>query len=486
MILSLLTPVSDARTLHRSIAVLVFAVVAYFVPGASWSPVSRYCLTRAIVERQTFDITPCAPATGDRASVGERFYTDKAPLPSLIATPAYAAFYGIARARHRMPAFQATGTPDNPAQRVIVSPAFRTGLYVSSLFSVGLAAAGLAWALFDVLSRRVSAEAATLGTLASLLGTPLFPYATSLFGHTMAAAFLFGAFALVDPRRGRRPASYDVWAGALLALSVGTEYVAAVPAILIAGFIVLHGSRDERWATVKRFGIGALGPIAIIAAYHIACFGSPIRTGYAFVTHPAFAGGQTQGLFGITFVKPEALFGILFGRSRGLFYVSPVALAGVVAAIRVLRADKDPALVVGGLVFTALVLVNASYYLWDGGRALGPRHLVPALGFVGVGIGYAFERFRTTAALLGGLSIAVIVLATAVSLEVPEGRDVIFGYAVPAIRRGAIAIVSGASNLGLFIGLGKRASLIPVFALIIGGGIWLLRSVESPESSNRS
>jgi hypothetical protein len=475
---SLLVPASDARALRRSIAVLVFAVVAYFVPGASWSPVSRYCLTRAIVERHTFDITPCAPATGDRASVGDRFYTDKAPLPSLIAAPAYAAFYGFSRVRHRLPAFQASGTPDNPAQRVIVSPAFRTGLYVSSLFSAGLAAAGLAWALFDVLSRRVSREAATLGTLATLLGTPLFPYATSLFGHTMAAAFLFGAFALVDPRRADHPASHDMWAGALLALAIGTEYVASVPALLIAGSIVLRTSREERWAIVKRFGIGALGPLAVIAAYHGACFGSPLRTGYAFVTHPAFAGGQAQGFFGITFVKPEALFGILFGRSRGLFYVSPVALAGVIAGIRVLRVEKDPALVVGGLVFTALVLINASYYLWDGGRALGPRHVVPALGFVGVGVGYAFERFRTTAALLAGISITIMVLATAVSLEVPESRDVIFGYTIPAIRRGAIAIVSGASNLGLFAGLDKRASLIPVFALIIGGGMWLLRSSE--------
>lgn len=479
MISSLLNPSSDARTLRRSIAVLVFAVVAYFVPGASWSPVSRYCLTRAIVERRTFDITPCAPATGDRASVDDRFYTDKAPVPSLVAVPAYAAFYGFARARHRLPAFQASGTPDNPAQRVIVSPAFRTGLYVSSLFSAGLAAAGLAWALFDVLTRRVSREAATLGTLATLLGTPLFPYATSLFGHTMAAAFLFGAFALFDPRRANRPASHDMWAGALLALSIGTEYVAFVPAMSIAAFVVLYGPRDTRWATLKRFGLGALGPLAIVAAYHGVCFGSPFRTGYAFVTHPAFAGGQSQGLFGITFVKPEALFGILLGRSRGLFYVSPIALAGVVAAIRVLRVEKDPILIVGGFVFIELVLINASYYLWDGGRALGPRHIVPALGFVGVGIGYAFERFRTSAALLAGVSIAVIVLTTAVSLEVPEGRDVIFGYAIPAIRRGAIAIVSGASNLGLFIGLGKRASLIPVFAVILGGGAWLLRSEGS-------
>jgi hypothetical protein len=257
-------------------------------------------------------------------------------------------------------------------------------------------------------------------------------------------------------------------------MSVGAEYVATVSALLITGAIVLYRSRGERLGTVKRMLAGALAPIFVVATYQAACFGSPFRTGYAFVTHPAFADGQARGLFGITFPKPEALFGILFSGSRGLFYVSPIAFAGVVAAIRALRTDKDPALVVGGLVFAALVLVNASYYLWDGGRALGPRHIVPALGFVGVGIGYAFDRFRTMAAVLAGISVTIMVLATGVSLEVPEGRDVIFGHIVPAVRRGAIAIVSGASNLGLLAGLGKRASLVPAFAVILVGGVWLL------------
>jgi hypothetical protein len=232
----------------------------------------------------------------------------------------------------------------------------------------------------------------------------------------------------------------------------------------------------------KRLVSGALAPLLVIGAYHAVCFGSPFRTGYAFITHPAFAPGQATGLFGLTFPRPSALFGILFGRARGLFYVSPVALAGVVAGVRAFKNDRDPALVVGALVFSSLVLVNASYYQWDGGRALGPRHLVPALGFVGVGVGYAFERYRTIAAVTAGVSTAVIVLATAVSLEAPQHRDVIFDHVMPALRQGAVAIVSGASNLGLLAGLGRRASLIPVFAMILGGGAWLLQSA-APESA---
>ena len=464
-----------ARLVRHSIAALVFAIVAYFVPGGSWSPVSRYCLTRAIVERRSLEIGPCAAATGDRAVVGDRFYTDKAPLPSFFAAPAYAAFFGVAKLRHRLPSFRAVGTPDRPAERVVVSPAFRTGLYVSSLVTSGLAAAMLAWALFDVLRRRISASSAALGAVTALVGTPLFPYATSFFGHTTAAALLFGAFALLDPRRSSSVGWSDALAGLFLGASLGVEYVTAVPAAIIAGGALYYRPAGDRSRTLSMLVAGALAPVACVAAYHAACFGSPFRTGYSFVTHPAFASGQSEGLFGITYVKPSALVGILFGRSRGLFYVSPLALLGVVAGARTMKEDRDPALVVGAFVVGTLALINASYYLWDGGRALGPRHLVPALGFVGVGIGYAFERFRMAAALAAGFSIAVIVLTTAVSLEVPEGRDVIFGYLMPSLRSGRVAVVSGASNLGLLAGLGGRASLLPPLVALVLGGVWLTK-----------
>lgn len=459
-------------------AAVVFAAVAYFVPGASWSPVSRFCLTRAIVERASFHITPCAPATGDRAVVENEYFSDKAPLPSFGAAPAYALFFRIAKLRHRVPAFRAEGTPENPATHVVVSPAFRNGLYVSSLFTSGVSAAVLALALFDVLRRRVGPVSAALGTMSTLVGTPLFPYATSFFGHTTAAALLFSAFALLDPRRRSASVASPVFAGALLAAAVGTEYVTAVPAALVAGAALYGEAGSRRWITAQRLAAGAVVPLVLLAGYHTACFGSPFRTGYSYVTHPAFAGGQSEGFFGITFVKLDALFGILFGRSRGLFYVSPLALVGVVAGARVLRKDKDPALTSGALVFGSLALINASYYLWDGGRALGPRHLVPALGFLGVGIGYAFERFRTVAALAAGVSVAVMVLTTAVALEVPPREDVIFEYLIPALRHGRIAIISGASNLGLLVGLGARGSLLPpLLGLVLGAG-WLLRLGE--------
>ena len=89
---------------------------AYFVPSATWSPVSRLNLTRAIVEEGTLSVDAFVESTGDRALRNGHWYCDKAPLPSLIAVPAYAAFHAYNRLRGVKPEFVAYSTPDTPAQ----------------------------------------------------------------------------------------------------------------------------------------------------------------------------------------------------------------------------------------------------------------------------------------------------------------------------------------------------------------------------------
>jgi hypothetical protein len=249
-----------------------------------------------------------------------------------------------------------------------------------------------------------------------------------------------------------------VAAGALLGLAAGTEYVAVLPALVIG----VAAMTPPRTKVATELLLGAAVPLALLALYDWACFGSPFRTGYSFITHPAFTAGQSSGFFGIGWPRLSVLLEILFGRSRGLFYVSPLVLLGIVQGVREWRRRRDPGLAVGAVVFGVLLFVNGGYYLWYGGRALGPRHLVPALGFAGVGIGYAFERLRPLAAALTGVSLALIVLGTAVGLEVPSRIDVIFDYIVPNVQSGHLARAPGASNLGLLFGLGPHASLVPV------------------------
>src|SRR5215510_4485921 len=92
------------QPLHRlrlGYAAWLFGVFCYFLPAATWNPVSRFDLTRSIVERRTLDIDAYVDNTGDRAHRGDHWYTDKAPLASLLALPAYQAYHWMESSRGR-------------------------------------------------------------------------------------------------------------------------------------------------------------------------------------------------------------------------------------------------------------------------------------------------------------------------------------------------------------------------------------------------
>src|SRR6185369_17977061 len=97
-----------------------------------------------------------------------------------------------------------------------------------------------------------------------------------------------------------------------------------------------------------------------------------------------------------------------------------------------------------------LLILNAGYYMWWGGAAAGPRHLVPALAFVGLGFAVAWQRSWARRLLIPLLfvSVANMLVLTAVGLEAPERRDVLFDYTWPRLLQGKIAHLAGASNLG--------------------------------------
>src|SRR5204863_36012 len=103
-------------------------------------------------------------------------YSDKAPLPSLFAVPACAVWRVLGADPH----FQ----PDGP--RIEVDRSFRIGLWACSLGTAGLAAALLGVVLFEALRARTTPIGALVASSAVMLATPIFPYATSFYGHGIA------------------------------------------------------------------------------------------------------------------------------------------------------------------------------------------------------------------------------------------------------------------------------------------------------------
>jgi hypothetical protein len=479
---------SARRAFLWAYAVWLMGIVTFFVPAATWSPASRFGLTRAVVENHTLSIDAFVASTGDRSRRAAHWYTDKAPLPSLIAVVPYAVVHLFHRARGLSPRFHAIETPSIPAKRVVVNRPFQQALYICSIATAGIAGAVVAVALFELLRRRGSPTSALVGSELAVLGTPLLPYATSFYGHEVAAACLVCAVMLLDdasPESGRRARAVR-FAGACLAAAPGNEYLTAVPAVLIGAWFLLRLERRRVAAALFDLSLGALGPLFVIGVYHAICFGAPWKTGYSFIARPEFAAGHALGLLGVRLPSWEALWGLSFGTRRGLFYIAPIALVGLgglgVAAVR----DKDPAARIGLVAFGSMLWLNAGYYMWWGGAAAGPRHLVPALAFLGLGIARAWRTrwLRIPILLLGAVSVANVVVITAVGLEAPDFDDILRRYAWPAFLHGQVARLSGASNVGLKLGLRSLASLLPLAAWFGFGQVYVARLLRTdPEES---
>ena len=87
-----------------------------------------------------------------------------------------------------------------------------------------------------------------------------------------------------------------------------------------------------------------------------------------------------------------------------------------------------------------MLLANAGYYMWWGGAATGPRHLVAVIPFLAVGVAEMLTERRWHAAVVAvaSLSVASMLAFTAVGLEAPEGVDAWTHYAGYALRGSAL------------------------------------------------
>ncbi|MFO0715114.1 MAG: hypothetical protein U0353_35075, partial [Sandaracinus sp.] len=241
------------RAVAPLLAVWLFQLAAFFTPSATWSPMSRFGLTHAVASGEGLSLGHWAEATGDRARVGDRWYSDKAPLPGLVAALPYLVVSAIHRLTGRSaPAFQAEARGDVPATRVQLNTSAQQLLYASSIGVSGLSLAVLALALHALLRRRVEERTSLVAITLACLGTPLYAYATSFYGHVPAAALLTAALEALDPRapRARLPL-----AGFCLGAAVGCEYLTAVPGAVLASFAVLHGPRDARARRVSELAL---------------------------------------------------------------------------------------------------------------------------------------------------------------------------------------------------------------------------------------
>lgn len=209
--------------------------------------------------------------------------------------------------------------------------------------------------------------------------------------------------------------------GAALGLAVLIEFEAALAGSVIAIWGALRLWRADRRAVAAAAAAGLVTLLVPFMTYNMIAFGTPFRLGYQGVV--GFA-GMDEGLFGLTSPKPIVLLKILIGMRRGLLWVAPVLVPAVIGLWLLARKHHGLAVMLAAAALTVL-LVNSAYVYWDGGHSTGPRHSVPAIGLIAIGLAPFWASLRFTwerAATVGLLLVSVIVnlMIAAANVTTPD------------------------------------------------------------------
>jgi hypothetical protein len=357
-------PPYGARTVHGTwllltlgIAVVLQVVVVNFWPRfESPNERARAYQALAVVERGSLEIGPEVGRFGgmeDLASAGDRVFPNKAPgvLPLLLP--------GALLAR-----LIAAGLPEAELKLALVLGR--------------LAAASVPFAVCVLLLARFTAgfpRGGPLVVVAYALGSPALAASLVLFSHALTACLLLAGFLLLfgTPRPGSRAA---VAAGFVLSWAAVCEYPVTVPAaVLVLAALPRLGVRH----TLSLAGGGAV-PLALLAVYNAACFGSPFALSTAHEAYGSFAALVRNGVFGVSWPTLGGLVGLLFSPSRGLLVWAPLVILALAGGASRPRWPEDRGARIALIAAPAALLVAMSGYPnWHGGWFPGPRYLLPVL-----------------------------------------------------------------------------------------------------------
>lgn len=436
-------PVRGPHKVALGLFALIWFSVAWFGSNEyNVNNATRLFAAFSLVEKHDATIDEFHTLTIDKAQFGQHYYLDKAPGMTLMAMPAVAI------------ADLLTGTSAALYPKKISNQGLdhfmRLRLRLAVAMSTAILTALAAVLLLDLATGITGSPQAGLVTaLGYALATPVWGWSTTLFGHAaVGALLLIATWAIWRGTWGPREVArwrYPLIAGAALGWALVVEFPTVIPGMPIVIWAIWR-TRSLDWSSRARlFGLTTVAGIAALLpliAYNEIAFGTVFKVGYSGVVG---FDGMNQGFFGLTYPKFAVFAQITFGTARGLFWVAPVLFLAPFGIARLIRAPETRDL---GLLATAIIILvllyNASYVYWDGGFSTGPRHSIPMVGFLALGIAPLWRDWRATgrgwiAGLVGSgiflnLAIAATEIAAPSEFRFPLVNPILKNFAQGKIR----------------------------------------------------
>jgi len=442
-----------------AIACAYLYIFPYFPKLGSANEMPRVFLVKAMVHDHTFAIDRGIErwgATTDLADVSEsggHAYSNKAPGSAMLAAPFYAVLDVIGG-----------------------EPSLALSLWLCRIITGVIPTLAFLVLLYGFLARFAPDPAIRkLVLVAYALGSMAMTYSLLYFSHQLGAVCIGSAtiFA-IDVLDGKRRLRMMIVAGALAGAAPLVDYQAVFPAVPLMIYVIARSYRDlPRLARLAGCAaLGAAPPIAILLAYHQACFDSPWRTGYD--ASATFAMYHQQGFLGLTELRWAAFRGSTVTFDNGLFTLSPWLLLSFSGAIEILRRPREAGL--RGITFVCIAVVViyllfiSAINFWRGGGAVGPRYITAMVPFLLPLVAAQLEAVRDRPRFFGALAgtifvgVAIYALATATFPYWPDSftnpfRDVTLHLISDGLAGPSLASVVGIPNV---------VGILPFVALVAG------------------
>ncbi|HSX54418.1 MAG TPA: hypothetical protein VLG14_03895 [Sphingomonas sp.] len=380
---------------------------------------TRLLAAAAIVEKGDARIDDFAEMTIDKALFDGHFYMDKAPGMTLMALP----WVALTNAVTDRTSFDIPHRLFDPVAEDFLQLRMRVAVAFTSAILTALAAIALLSLGTGITGSRNAGLFAAVGFA---FGTTMWGWSTTYFGHAPATALIaIALWAVWRGTSGGAAGRHALIAGLVLGWAVVIEHSAALTGAPVAIWALW---RIRGWAPRligRTLAFALLGGVAAaipLFAYNLAVFGHPFQTGYSGVV--GFE-GMRQGLFGLTYPKLDILWDILGGKRRGMVWVAPVLALAPFGIWTLLRDPRTRDIGVmaatgAGIAF----LYNAAYVYWDGGNSTGPRHALPAVAYLAIGLAAFWAGANRAEKWLGGgflaASVAINLAITAAEVQAPH------------------------------------------------------------------
>ncbi|MEM6722394.1 MAG: hypothetical protein AAF598_00075 [Bacteroidota bacterium] len=246
-------------------------------------------------------------------------------------------------------------------------------MWMSSFLLGALPFAFMVWLSFLCLPADRKTFANLLLILLAWYGSFVFVFAGTFFNHVLAGALLVGSYFFLSGDR-------KLWlSGALLGAAFLTEY----PYLLASPFWAMAiWWKHKSIKPLIQFGLGFAPFVLAILFYNYQINGNPLKMLNAYHAVEIFGESLSQNYgFALSNITSESLWGLSFSPYMGIFFFTPILLAGLWFWVQEVITDKPKVdqLIRSPLPVFSLVffLVISSFFTWWAGWSFGPRYLVP-------------------------------------------------------------------------------------------------------------